>query len=220
VLGATTFLIDRVTGEIVESDIFFNSAFPWSVAANGEGGRFDLESIVLHETGHLFGLGHSALGETELTGGGRRVIAAETVMFPVAFSPGSTTARTLRPDDVAGLSRLYPDAGADSETGTISGRVTRDGRGVFGAHVVAFNPKTGVLVGGLTSDGEGRFVIGGLDPGAHIVRVEPIDDADPESFFDNPGEVDVGFRVAYHEGLVLVPKGGGAAAIEIEVVAR
>ncbi|MBP7570147.1 MAG: matrixin family metalloprotease [Acidobacteria bacterium] len=220
VLGATSFLVDRVTGEIVESDIFFNAAFPWSVAANGESGRFDLESIVLHETGHLFGLGHSALGETELGAGGRRVIAAETVMFPIAFSAGTTTARTPRPDDEAGLSRLYPDAGAEGETGTISGRVARDGRGVLGAHVVAFNPKAGVLVGGLTSSDDGRFVIGGLDPGAYILRVEPLDDADVESFFDSPAEVDVGFRVAYHEALVLVPKGGGARAIEIEVVAK
>src|SRR5262245_3364405 len=30
VLGATGFLIDSVTGEIVESDIFFNSTIPWS----------------------------------------------------------------------------------------------------------------------------------------------------------------------------------------------
>ena len=76
VLGATDFLIDKVTGEIVETDIFFNSTFPWSVASAGESGRYDLESIALHEIGHLFGLGHSALGETELrASGGRRVIA-------------------------------------------------------------------------------------------------------------------------------------------------
>ena len=66
VLGSTSFLFDDATGEILEADIFFNSAFPWSVSSSGETGKFDLESIILHETGHLFGLGHSALGETEL----------------------------------------------------------------------------------------------------------------------------------------------------------
>lgn len=220
VLGATSFLVDRVTGEIVESDIFFNSAFPWSVAGAGESGRFDLESIVLHETGHLFGLGHSALGETEAISGGRRVIAAETVMFPIAFSAGTTTGRTPRADDAAGLSQLYPDSGAAEATGTISGRVTRDGRGVFGAHVVAYNPKTGTLVGGFSVNEEGRFAIGRLDPGTYILRAEPIDDADLDSFFDDATGVDVDFRVTYHEGMVIVPKGGGAPDVEIQVAGK
>ena len=76
VLASTSFLIDSSTGALIESDIFFNSAFPWSVAAAGEAGRFDLESIALHEIGHFSGLGHSALGETELIAtGGRRVLS-------------------------------------------------------------------------------------------------------------------------------------------------
>ena len=32
VLGATAFLIDTLTGSIVESDIFFNSLFLWSTS--------------------------------------------------------------------------------------------------------------------------------------------------------------------------------------------
>jgi hypothetical protein len=36
VLGATTFLVDTVTAEILEADIFFNSAFPWSVLPRSE----------------------------------------------------------------------------------------------------------------------------------------------------------------------------------------
>jgi hypothetical protein len=39
VLGATSFLVDNVTGEIVEADIFLNSSFPWSVTSAGESGR-------------------------------------------------------------------------------------------------------------------------------------------------------------------------------------
>ena len=66
VLASTSLLVDEVTGELVEADIFFNSSFPWSVSAAGERGRYDLETIALHEIGHLSGLGHSALGETEL----------------------------------------------------------------------------------------------------------------------------------------------------------
>ena len=33
VLGATTFVFDEETGELIEADIFFNSAFEWSTAA-------------------------------------------------------------------------------------------------------------------------------------------------------------------------------------------
>ena len=32
-LGATSFIIDSTTGAVIESDIFFNTAFPWSVSA-------------------------------------------------------------------------------------------------------------------------------------------------------------------------------------------
>lgn len=222
VLGATNFLIDNTTGEIVESDIFFNSAFAWSVANAGESGRFDLESIILHETGHLFGLGHSSIGETELrAGGGRRVIAAEAVMFPIAFSPGDVTDRRPRADDVAGLSELYPNSVA-GRFGSISGRVTKNGQGVFGAHVVAFNPRTGKLVGNLTVDDQGQFVIASLDAGAYILRVEPLDDADLDSFFDDQDipRVDLDFKVAYYQQLVMVPAGGGSPAAELQVVAK
>jgi hypothetical protein len=221
VLGATGLTIDTLTGEIVEADIFFNAAFPWSVAANGEPDRFDLESIALHEIGHLVGLGHSAIGETEIRqGGGRRVIGAETVMFPVAFSPGSIVDRTLRADDVAAVSDLYPDGRFRTETGSVQGRVTKDGRGVFGAHVVAFSLRTGALIGAFTLNEAGEFAMAGLSPGPHVVRVEPLDDADIDGFFDDPGRVDVDFRIAFHDRVVVVPRGATAGPIEIPVKSK
>ena len=47
VLASTSLLVDSATGALIESDIFFNSAFPWSVAPAGEAGRYDLETIAL-----------------------------------------------------------------------------------------------------------------------------------------------------------------------------
>ena len=219
-LGATSFLIDTQTGEILESDIFFNSTFAWSVAANGETGRFDLESIALHEVGHLLGLAHSAIGETEIRPGGRRVLGAEAVMFPIAFSAGSIDSRTLKADDMAGISDIYPKASAARETGSISGKVTKSGTGILGAHVTAFDPRTGKLIGGFSLNASGDFVIAGLEPGPHVLRVEPLDDGDIESFFDLTLDIDVNFKVKFFERLVVVPKGGGTSGIEIKVVPK
>jgi hypothetical protein len=220
VLGATSFTVDTVSGDILEADIFFNSAFPWSSAAAGEAGRYDVESIALHEIGHLHGLGHSALGETELRAGGRRVLASEAVMFPIAFSPGSVNQRTLHADDIAGISDLYSTDTIRQRTGSVSGRVTKNGSGVAGAHVIAYAPATGKLVAGFTLGDDGSFVIAALDPGPYVLRVEPLDDADADSFFDASVHVDVDFRPAFYPQLVIVPSGGTSRSVELKVAPK
>ena len=218
VLGATGFVIDTFTGAIVESDIFFNSAFPWSTAAGGDPNAVDLESIAVHEIGHFIGLGHSALGETEVRPeGGRRVLGSGAVMFPIAFGRGNTLDRELLPDDIAGVSSLYPDGDFTQRTGVARGRVTRDGSGVLGAHVVAFNPETGDLVGGFTLNDDGEFEIAGLTPGAHVIRVEPLDDADIESFFNARTRVDLSFQPTFYERLFIAPAGGAGERFTVAV---
>jgi hypothetical protein len=218
VLGSTSFFVDTVTGELIESDIFFNSTFMWSAGNETQPGRFDLESIAVHEIGHLSGLGHSMIGETEMNPtGARRVLAAQTVMFPLAYPSGNVLGRTLRADDIAGLSDVYPAGAFREDTGSVSGRVTKNAQGIFGAHVVAFNPGTGSLTANFSLNSQGSFSIAGLTPGAYVLRVEPIDDADIDSFFDTDARVDVNFRAAYHDQLVVVPRGGDSGAIEVKV---
>ena len=220
VLASTSFLVDRTSGELLESDIFFNTTFTWSVASAGETGRFDVETIALHEIGHFSGLGHSALGETELReGGGRRVLSAEAVMFPIAFAAGSIASRALKADDIAGISDLYPDGDFD-QLGSVSGRITKNGTPLFGAHVIAFDPASRNLVAGFTLNTQGEFSIGGLSPGPKIIRVEPLDDADLDSFFDPSATVDLDFRVLIFDRLVVVPRGGDSGRIDVAVVAK
>ena len=220
VLASTNFLVDAATGALIESDIFFNASFPWSVAANGETNRYDLESIALHEIGHLSGLGHSALGETELRdGGGRRVLGSEAIMFPIAFASGSISGRTLKADDIAGISDLYPD-GDFTATGSISGTVTKDGQPVFGAHVVAFDLATKTLVASFTLNTQGQFSIAGLLPGPHLLRVEPLDDADIDGFFDQSVTVDISFLVTFDDRIIAVPRSGDSGNIALKVTRK
>jgi hypothetical protein len=221
VLGATGFVVDLLTGEIVESDIFFNSSFSWSVATPGQAGRFDLESVALHEIGHFLGLGHSALGETEmLAGDRRRVIASGAVMFPISFGSANTADRELQPDDIAGISDLYPSSDYRANTGAARGRVTLNGRPVFGAHVVAFNPETRELIGAFTVNADGEFEITGLTPGPHVIRVEPLDDADIDSFFDEDDDIEIDFQVAYFDRLFVAPRGGVGERFDVAVVPK
>ncbi|MEO6224148.1 MAG: matrixin family metalloprotease [Vicinamibacterales bacterium] len=220
-LAAATFELDTITGDIIESDIFFNTAFIWSVAPGGQADRYDLESVGVHEIGHLLGLGHSALGETEIRPtGGRRVLGKRAVMFPIAYPPGNIEDRTLEADDRSGIQDAYAFTTAARDTGTIGGTVRLGTAGVYGAHVTAFNTRTGEIIGGFALDSGGNFVIGGLPPGLYVVRVEPLDDADITSFFDAGTVVNTNFRPAYLPTLVAVPAGGSGPRVEIRVVAK
>jgi hypothetical protein len=95
--------------------------------------------------------------------------------------------------------------------------VVRNGSGVLGAHVVAYNIETGDLVGGFTLNGDGEFQIAGLAPGPYVIRVEPLDDADIESFFAARTPVDLSFQVTFHDRLFVAPAGGAGEAFTVTV---
>jgi len=125
----------------------------------------------------------------------------------------------LQPDDVAGVSVSYPDGDRQGASGQVQGRVRLGARGLFGAHIAAFNLRTGTLVGGFALNDDGEFVIDGLDPGSYAIRAEPLDDASTDSFFDEPG-IDTNFRVTFHDRVVTVPAGGAGPSFDVTVTAK
>ena len=54
----------------------------------------------------------------------------------------------------------------------------------------------------------------------YVVRAEPLDDADIDSFFDSDTQVNISFKPAYFSRLVAVQAGGGSPAIEIKVAGK
>lgn len=94
-LGITRLHFDgeRAPGELWDADIELNAVTePLAVGAL-RSNQVDLDSLITHELGHLFGLGHSLeRGATMLAG----------------YVRGSTELRSLSPDDVAGICAIYP----------------------------------------------------------------------------------------------------------------
>jgi hypothetical protein len=142
------------------------------------------------------------------------------VMFPIAFSRGNIADRSLKADDIAGITDIYGSTTVSRQLGSISGRITKNGQGVKGAHVVAYSPQHRTLVGSFSLNDNGDFVIAGLESGPHILRAEPLDDGDLTSFFDDDFDVDVDFRVTFHDKVIAVPRGGGARDVEIRVTPK
>ena len=59
-----------------------------------------------------------------------------------------------------------------------------------------------------------------MSPGLYVLRIEPLDDGDVESFFESTSNVDADFRATFYPQLITVPEGGGSAEIDVEVTPK
>ena len=88
-LGRTTLGVTWYGTSIDEADMAISTRYAWSTGCTQVAGAFDLETVYLHENGHVAGLGHSS--------------DTSAVMYP-----SYQTARcTLGADDRAGIAALY-----------------------------------------------------------------------------------------------------------------
>ncbi len=144
-------------GQILDADIYFNPsdstvifATPQALSATPK--AYDMESLMIHEFGHVLGFSHTAVWRA--------------IMFPFAPAPGSYTGvrpsaqepdAPLSDDDRTGLRVLYPDPTDVLHAGAIQGRILPANplslptappgvTGIFGAQVVAVNSSTGAVI--------------------------------------------------------------------------
>ena len=92
-LAAT--LTGYYSGNIIyDADVYTNTRYSFYSSRESDGcsGEFDIDGIMVHEVGHVIGLGHSSV-----TG---------STMYPSVSSCNSAN-RTLEADDRAGMAALY-----------------------------------------------------------------------------------------------------------------
>ena len=122
---------------------------------------------LVHEFGHALGLQHS------MTSG----------VMSTSRTRGVTKSRPLAPDDIAGVSSLYPTRTFQANFGSISGRVTVQGAGLAYASVVAMAP-SGAAVSAVANP-DGTYRIDGIPPGQYLVYAQPL--PPPQGNEDFPG---------------------------------
>jgi len=143
-------------GEILDADILLKPGdssitFATPAALGSNPSAFDLESIVTHELGHVWGFSHSAVWGAMMfpfaPPRGQFLGERPTAQFPDA---------PLSDDDRTGLRVLYPDPADTLHIGSIEGRILPANplslagltgvSGMFGSHVVVVDDATGAVV--------------------------------------------------------------------------
>lgn len=137
-----------------------------------------LKATFAHEFGHFIGLDHCQINSRFVMDGSTENDQYVPTMFPTN-TDDDTTLGDLNPDDMAGLTMLYPESSYLSAYGRIQGKVTwSTGLPVLGANVVAVNTgDESMAVFSSVSDyfmqGDGSYEML-VTPGAYRLFIEPV----------------------------------------------
>jgi len=158
-VAGLTVLSGSTADEIIaEADIVLNRDLQWFTEFNPSRTAVNhVETVALHEIGHLLGLNHAAVG-------------GSTMFWHISDAVGASSG--LSSDELTGIRSVYGQAAGG--TGRLLGSVTSGGVGVKGA-VVVVEDSEGRLVGSAVSRNGGTYEVGGLAPGVYRVRVIPLD---------------------------------------------
>jgi hypothetical protein len=177
VLGITLKSVDRNSGSILDVLVVINTQ-PGFLVAPGTGAtaRELFRATLVHELGHVTGLGHTPVGMVNQTSFGLFPAPAQRVptMYPFRLPQLPQEGQTIEADDVAGLAMIY--TADNSGLGSLSGTVrSPSGASISQIHVRAVGPVTGAQhhLGRLTS-ADGSFRIPNVPPGAYRVIVEAV----------------------------------------------
>ncbi|QQR81659.1 MAG: hypothetical protein IPJ69_06020 [Deltaproteobacteria bacterium] len=100
--------------------------------------------LMTHELGHLLGLAHTSINEqatiADTVGFGRYVPTMYTSTLSFSDLNPARSSSTLNPDDIAGITTLYPATSGATMLGTIKGILTKsNGTPMYHVNVVARN---------------------------------------------------------------------------------